>query len=88
MLEAAEENHEKPGVRSHGSIPVHGGEVLLQVTRVHVGLAELQLSSGVVVHVVDAHFLHDAETSLRRRDGDSGRDGEEVMLEDSPGGGG
>lgn len=70
MLECAratEENHEKPGERS---IPVHGGEVLLQVTRVHVGLAELQLSSGVVVHVVDAHFLHDAETSLGRRDGE------------------
>lgn len=53
-----------------------------------MGLAELQLSSGVVVHVVDAHFLHDAETSLRRRDGDSDRDGEEVMLEDSRGRGG
>lgn len=45
--------------------PVHGSEELLQVVRVHVGLAELQLGPRVVVHVVDAHLLHDAEAPLR-----------------------
>lgn len=48
-------------------LPVNEAEVFLQVTRVDVGLAELQLSSGVVVNVVNTHFLHDAKTSLRRR---------------------
>lgn len=47
--------------------PVHGGEELLQVVRVHVGLAELQLGPRVVVHVVDAHLIHDAEAPLRSK---------------------
>lgn len=34
-----------------------------------MGLAELQLSSRVVVNVVHAHFLHDAKASLKSRGG-------------------
>ena len=55
-------------------LPVNGLKVLLQVVGVHVGLAQLQLGPRVVVNVVDAHFVHDAKTSLRRR---RDRDGEE-----------
>lgn len=57
-------------------LPVHGGKVFLQVSSVNVGLAELQLSSRVVVNVVDTHFVHDAKTSLKRQR-DSDGDGEE-----------
>lgn len=49
--------------------PVHGSEVLLQVCHVHVGLAELQHGLGVVVNVVDTHFIHDSISSLRRTGG-------------------
>lgn len=57
--------------------PAHGAEVLLQVIHVHVGLAELQHGSRVVVNVVDAHLLHDAKSSLRgwRRSQMSGKAG-------------
>lgn len=48
-------------------LPVNEAEVFLQVSRVDVGFAKLQLSSRVVVNVVNTHFLHDAKTSLRRR---------------------
>lgn len=47
--------------------PAHGAEVLLQVLHVHVGLAELQQGSRVVVDVVHTHLLHDAESSLSSR---------------------
>lgn len=56
-------------------LPVNEVKVFLQVSGVNVALAELQLSAGVVVDVVNAHLLHDAKTSLRRRrhsDGDGG----------------
>lgn len=56
-------------------LPVNEVKVFLQVSRVNVALAELQLGSGVVVNVVNTHFLHDAKTSLRRQrglDGDGG----------------
>lgn len=49
------------------ALPANGVEVSLQVFRVYVGLAELQLSSRIVVNVVDTHFLHDAKTSLKRQ---------------------
>lgn len=56
-------------------LPVSGLKVFLQVFGVDVGLAQLQLGSRVVVNVVDAHFVHDAKTSLRRRrDSDAGED--------------
>lgn len=55
------------------ALPANGVKVSLQVSRVYVGLAELQLSSRIVVNVVDTHFLHDAKTSLKRqRDLDGG----------------
>lgn len=47
------------------TLPVNEAEIFLQVIQVHVALAQLQLSARVVVDVVDAHFLHDAETTLR-----------------------
>lgn len=58
------------------ALPANGVKVSLQVSRVYVGLAELQLSSRIVVNVVDTHFLHDAKTSLKRqRDLDGEVDG-------------
>lgn len=48
-------------------LPVNEVKIFLQVSRVDVGLAQLQLGARVVVDVVNAHFLHDAETSLRRQ---------------------
>ena len=47
-------------------LPVNEIKVFLQVSWVNVGFAELQLSPRVVVNVVDAHFICDAETALRR----------------------
>lgn len=46
------------------STPVNEAKIFLQVSEVHVALAELQLSSRVVVNVVHTHLLHDAKTSL------------------------
>lgn len=51
------------------ALPANGVKVFLQVSCVDVGLAELQLSSRIVVNVVNTHFLHDAKTSLKRRRG-------------------
>lgn len=45
-------------------LPADEAEILLQVSRVDVALAELQLSPRVVVNVVHTHFIHDAKTSL------------------------
>lgn len=45
-------------------LPVNKAKVLLQVFWFDVALAQLQLSSRVVVNVVNTHFLHDAKTSL------------------------
>lgn len=45
--------------------PVHEVEILLQEARVHSALAELKLCLWVVVHVVDAHLLQDAEAALQ-----------------------
>lgn len=45
--------------------PVHEVEIFLQEAGVHGALAELQLRLGVVVHIVDAHLLQDAEAPLR-----------------------
>lgn len=47
-----------------GCLPVDEVEVLLQVPRVHVALAQFQLSSGVVVYVVHAHFILNTEPTL------------------------
>lgn len=61
-------------------LPVNEVKVFLQVSLVNVALAELQLSSRIVVNVVNTHFLHDAKTSLRRQrdlDGD-GEEGVDV----------
>lgn len=49
-------------------LPVNEVKVFLQVLWVNVALAELQLSSRVVVNVVDTHFIHDAKTSLRTQE--------------------
>lgn len=46
------------------STPADEGKIFLQVSRINVALAELQLSLRVVVNVVHAHLLHDAKTSL------------------------
>ncbi len=46
-------------------LPVNEVKEFLQVFCVDVGFAELQLSSRVVVNVVNTHFLHDAKTSLK-----------------------
>ena len=57
-------------------LPVNEVKVFLQVSWVNVALAELQLSSRVVVNVVNTHFFHDAKASLRTErdlDGDRGR---------------
>lgn len=48
-------------------LPVNEVKVFLQVSWVNMALAELQLSSRVVVNVVNTHFFHDAKTSLRRQ---------------------
>ena len=47
-------------------LPLNEIKVFLQVSWVNMAFAELQLSPRVVVNVVDTHFLHDAETTLRR----------------------
>ena len=49
------------------SLPVNEVKVFLKVSRVNMALAELQLSTRIVVNVVNTHFLHDAKTSLRRQ---------------------
>lgn len=49
------------------ALPVNEVKIFLQVSLVNVALAELQLGMGVVVNVVDTHFLHDAKTTLRRQ---------------------
>lgn len=46
-------------------LPVDEIKVFLQVSHVDVAFAELQLSTRVVVNVVDTHLLHDAKASLR-----------------------
>lgn len=46
-------------------LPVNEVKEFLQVSWVNVGLAELQLSTRVVVNIVDTHFLHDAKTALK-----------------------
>lgn len=47
--------------------PVHEMEIFLQEAGIHGALAELQLRLGVVVHIVDAHLLQDAEAPLPGR---------------------
>lgn len=68
-------------------LPVNQIKVFLQVSRVNMAFAELQLSPRVVVDIVDTHFLHDAKTSLRRwRDlvGD-GKGGEDIVQREDVG---
>lgn len=50
--------------REMKSAPVNEAKIFLQVSEVHVALAELQLRSRVVVNVVHTHLLHDAKPSL------------------------
>lgn len=48
-------------------LPVDEVKIFLKVSWVNVGFAQLKMGPRVVVNIVDAHFLHDAKTSLRRR---------------------
>lgn len=50
---------------SHG-LPVDETEVFLQIICVHVALAQLQLSTGVIMDVIDTHLFHDPKTTLRK----------------------